>query len=156
MALSGIALVIFDSRIIHRWLRKLKIQFRRSQREQNVEIGENTNPPEVNPQPRETQSEPNPIQVDSNNEPSTSLRNRQQSQQDNTPETSGPRVSAENVKIPYSILTGLIIFTFFIISFVTIMVIRGVVHNAPVLFEFFANMYLAGTSFSSFNSADFY
>ena len=150
MVLSGIAMAIFDSRIIHRWLRKIKVKFQRVQRQESVELGENTNPHETDVQPAEpteTPSDPKPIPVDSNDESSTSIGNRrQQDRQENIPEPPAPRVRADDVMIPYSILIGLIIFAVFIISFVVVMVIRGVVHDAPNLFVFFANMYLAGIS----------
>lgn len=151
MVLSGIAMAIFDSRIIHRWLRKIKNMVRKSQRQENVELGEDVNPPEVHSRPDETQAEPQPIKVDSKSETSVPIGNRRpQGHQENVTEPSTPRVRAEDVMIPYSILTGLIIFATFIISFIVVMVVRGVVQNAPVLFQFFANMYLAGISSSIF------
>ena len=54
-------------------------------------------------------------------------------------------ISTQNeVMIPYSVQTGLLVFCVFVISFVVIMVIRGVVVDVPRLFKFFANIYLAG------------
>jgi len=143
MVCSGTALVIFDSRIIHRWITSIKNRFRRSRTEENVELGTNTQS-QAEPQFNTKTPEPTPIQIDENSEHLTSLRNRQQGQQEIVREPSSPRVSAENVMIPYSIWTGLGIFAAFVVSFVVVMVVRGVVHDAPIPFEFFANMYLAG------------
>jgi hypothetical protein len=148
MVISGIAMIIFDSRIIHNWIRKIKAQFQRNQQEENIELGENTIPNEAVPSTGEGQSESKPIPLDTNNnETPVSRRNQQsQAQQDSNVEDSGPRVRSDEVKMPYSIATGVTIFALFIISFIVIMVIRGVVHNSPVAYRFFANMYLAGIS----------
>ena len=47
--------------------------------------------------------------------------------------------------IPYKVSTGLLVFAFFLVSFVTIVAIRGVIKDLPALFKFFSNVYLAGT-----------
>lgn len=150
MVLSGIALAIFDSRIIHRWLRKIKTWVRKNHREENVELGENANSAENESQSGNTQPEPEPIRVDASDESPASVGTRRQHgrQDDISEERSMPRVRAEDVMVPYSILTGSIIFACFIISFIAVMIIRGVVHNLPILFKFFANMYLAGIPLS--------
>lgn len=51
---------------------------------------------------------------------------------------------SENVMVPYSAKVGLLIFALFVLSFIVIMVLRGVLTNAPTLFRFFTNIYLAG------------
>ena len=151
MVLSGIALVIYDSRIIHRWLRKLKNQFRKKQREQQVEIGDNSNPQgDVNPRELQlTEPEPTPIRVDSDGDGNFAAEVRQEQpieQDDTSAENPARTVRSEEVKVPYSITTGLVIFVLFLVSFIVIMVTRGVVHDLPIVFRFFANMYLAGIS----------
>lgn len=145
MVISGIAMVIFDSRIIHNWIRKIRNRFQRNQQENNVELEENIDTNEV---ALNTRPESKPIPVDpNNNETSLSRRNQQSpDQQDNHVESSVPRVRSDEVKMPYSILTGVVIFVIFIVSFIVIMVIRGVVPNSPIAYRFFANMYLAGIS----------
>jgi len=95
-----------------------------------------------------------PVKVGMMNDASATLRNRQPRQQENLEtnpdsQAAAATVSAEDVVVPYSIWTGLIIFSFFIISFIVIMVLRGVLHGAPLLLKFFANMYLAGFSLLS-------
>ena len=138
-------MVIFDSRIIHNWIRKIRNRFQRNQQENNVELEENIDTNEV---ALNTRPESKPIPVDpNNNETSLSRRNQQSpDQQDNHVESSVPRVRSDEVKMPYSILTGVVIFVIFIVSFIVIMVIRGVVPNSPIAYRFFANMYLAGIS----------
>jgi hypothetical protein len=140
MVLSGIALVIFDSRIAHRFIRRIKDRFRRPQR-QNVELQDNTS---ETTRGEEEHPEVDSIQLDSDNTPPTSLRNRQTATEEETPPESPTRVSAQHVVVSYSILTGTIVFLIFISSFIAVMVVRGVVHDASTLFKFFANMYLAG------------
>jgi len=103
-------------------------------------------------QPAVTEPELQPIKLASNVESSGSFVNRcPQSQQVDIPEPSTSRVRAEDVMIPYSISMGLIIFAIFIISFIVVIVIHGVVHNTPILFKFFANIYLAIVSLTVFS-----
>jgi uncharacterized membrane protein len=52
----------------------------------------------------------------------------------------------QEIIIPYSIRTGLFCFVFFLVSFIVIMVIRGVLDSLAVAFKFFANILLAGSS----------
>ena len=47
--------------------------------------------------------------------------------------------------IQYKVSTGLYVLGFFLITFTSIMAIRGVLHDLPRLFQFFSNVYLAGT-----------
>jgi hypothetical protein len=47
--------------------------------------------------------------------------------------------------VPYTVLTGVLVLGFFFASLITIMVVRGVVPDLPVLFRFFGNIFLAGT-----------
>jgi hypothetical protein len=152
MIISGIAMIIFDSRIIHSWIRKIRARFQRNQQEENIELGENTISNEAVPNTVEqSESKSIPLDID-NNETPLSRRNQQsQVQPDNNVEDSAPRVRSDEVKMPYSIRTGVVIFVLFLTSFIVIMVIRGVVHNSPTTYRFFANMYLAG-NFSNVSS----
>lgn len=52
---------------------------------------------------------------------------------------------SQEIRLAYSIRTGLCIFAFFLATFITVMVVRGVIPDLPPLFRFFANIYLAGT-----------
>jgi len=51
----------------------------------------------------------------------------------------------EDVIIPYTTSTALLLLGLFAISFIVIMTIRGVLSDLPNLFKFFSNIYLAGT-----------
>lgn len=144
MVISGITMMIFDSRIIHKWIRTIKSRFQRNQQAENVEPGDEPGRSEAG----EQQSELQPVRVDTDNlETAVSQRNQQsQAQQHNNIENSASRVRSDQVKAPYSILTGVAVFAIFVISFIVIIVIRGVVANLPIGYRFFANMYLAGMS----------
>jgi hypothetical protein len=64
-------------------------------------------------------------------------------------ELSDTAISSETnheISLPYSIRTGLFIFAFFVCTFVSVMVTRGVIHDLPLLYQFFANILLAGIS----------
>jgi hypothetical protein len=50
-----------------------------------------------------------------------------------------------NAVVPYKVSTGFYILGFFVISLISIFVVRATLHNLPPLFEFFSNIYLAGT-----------
>jgi hypothetical protein len=152
MVSGGIALVTFESRVIQRSIRKIKNLFRRTTPAHNVELGENTSEGDASPETVAPSVQGNTIPVDSADEITSSLRNRQAHSEENTntesdfPQDPAPRVRAEDVMIPYSIRTGMILFALFVASFIVIMVIRGAVSDAPLLFQFYANMYLAGLS----------
>jgi hypothetical protein len=151
MVSAGIALVVFDSRVIQRSIRKVKNLFRGMTPAQNVELGENTTEEDTSPQTGAPSAQENTIPVDSTHDIASSLRNRQARSEENvnlesSPQNPAARVRAEDVIIPYSIRTGLVLFALFVISFIVTMVVRGTVSDAPLLFQFYANMYLAGSS----------
>lgn len=50
----------------------------------------------------------------------------------------------EEVIIPYSTFTAVLVFGLFAITFIAIMTIGGLLHNPPILFKFFSDIYLAG------------
>ncbi|CAK7205966.1 hypothetical protein SEUCBS139899_008746 [Sporothrix eucalyptigena] len=56
-----------------------------------------------------------------------------------------PRVIPSERRINISWQFGLFIIALFLISFVVVMVLRGVLPSKPLLYSLFANMYLAGT-----------
>ena len=62
------------------------------------------------------------------------------------PETeSEPRVVPPERSLNFSWTFGLGIIVFFLVTFIVVMVLRGVLPGKSLLFSFFANMYLAGT-----------
>lgn len=154
MVSSGIALVTFDSRVIQRSIRKVENLFRRATPAHNVELGEITTQGDMSPETRAPSVREDTAPVVPTHDITSSLRNRQARPQENAdPELDYPqeeptaRVRAEDVAIPYSIRTGFVIFVFFVVSFIVTMAVHGAVSDSPLLFEFYANMYLAGSSF---------
>ena len=143
MVCCGIAMVIFDSRIIHRAIRKLRGAVRRhppspSQIDTELE----TRPPEQDILPVDEEA----IEADSRASGVSPMQlHRPSESQQPTSETPLATPTSDTIKIPYSIRVGVIILVLFIILFVVVMVLRSVLTNAPTLFRFFANILLAGT-----------
>ncbi|KAK2597391.1 hypothetical protein QQS21_006015 [Conoideocrella luteorostrata] len=48
-------------------------------------------------------------------------------------------------RLNFSWKSGTAIITAFFLTFILVMVLRGVIHNPPILYKLFANLYLAGT-----------
>lgn len=145
MVLSGLAMVIFDSRIVHKAFSKIQKMFRRNRQEPQIELGENS---QTEPAQTATAS-PNAVLVDNegNKNIASGVSERPTSRTGPESESSDNPTpllrSQENVSL-YSVKVGLLLLGLFIISFIIIMVLRGVLSDAPVLFRFFANIYLAG------------
>jgi chromate transport protein ChrA len=55
------------------------------------------------------------------------------------------RAIPQEYRLSFSWRTGAAIITAFFISFIAVMVLRGVLHSPPILYKLFANLYLAGT-----------
>lgn len=146
MVLSGIAMVIFDSRIIQRYIRKLRDMFRRRNQEPQIELGTNSHSqeptsPEEGPKTLSIDPEETAVSASGINSRQAPRTNAQTDEQ--TSDTTRT-LTDQDVKLPYSLRVGLIILGLFLISFIVIMVIRGVLKDLPSLFRFFANIYLAG------------
>jgi chromate transport protein ChrA len=58
---------------------------------------------------------------------------------------SAPRVIPQGFKLNFSWKVGGIIIASFFASFITVMILRGVLPNRPMLYGLFGNLYLAGT-----------
>jgi hypothetical protein len=146
MVLSGLVMVIFDSRIVHRVCAKIWKRLRRNHQEQQIELGEN---PQAETSPS-ADIQPDVVRVDNQGNTNSASGviqrpvSRSSSAGDPRSDDTTPVVrSQENVAL-YSVKVGLLLFGFFIVSFIVIMVLRGVLIDAPILFRFFANIYLAG------------
>lgn len=149
---SGLALVIFDSRIVHKFIRKVRTRLRRNSQDGNMELGQDVPSRDAELAVETVPQDTKPVQIDISGAETSATRlstSRQQDESNLTVENSRARIRSEEVKAPYSIMTGVSIFALFMISFITIMVIRGVVGNLPKPYQLFANMYLAG-NFSSY------
>lgn len=143
MISCGIAMAVFDSRIIHRAIRKLRVRLRRPRPPSGpIDAGlemrlDEQDIQQVDQEPTDagsTASGVNPLQVP-----------RPGESQQRASTFSSSASSSQIVKIPYSMLVGSIILGLFVIFFVAIMVLRAVLTTAPILFRFFANILLAGT-----------
>jgi len=158
MVLSGIAMLIYDSRIVQRYFTKIKNRFHRNRHEPQIELGTiDSTPEETTPQDSEpgTVQAPESMRVDpaSDANPATGVNSPQASriepakvESETSSRSPTQPVRADEVALPYSISVGLCLFCFFLISFIVIMVVRGVVDNLPSDFRFFANIYLAGAT----------
>jgi chromate transport protein ChrA len=58
---------------------------------------------------------------------------------------SEPRTIPQGRRLDFSWKSGAAIIALFFLSFVIVMVLRGVLHQPPLLYKLFANLYLAGT-----------
>src|SRR5947207_5559673 len=135
MVLSGTAMLIFDSRLIQRNGKKLWNKLRRRHAsERPVEL-------EANPRSTEPETDQSTVRIDVHEEQQqqSGVKNRQvqvPSTDNETPapvESPPPSPPSQEIRLTYSIRTGLFIFVFFLATFITVMVIRGVVPDLPPL-----------------------
>jgi hypothetical protein len=159
MVLSGISMVIYDSRIVQRYFAKIKNKLWRRRYQSQIELGDISPPADSRAQETEPESlhVPENVRVDPDENiqtakeigPLQSTRTEQAKVEALTVARSPTHaIRAEDVRAPYSIWVGLILLCFFLVSFIAIMVVRGVVTDLPLDFRFFANIYLAGSQFN--------
>ena len=158
MVVSGIAMVIYDSRVVQRNFARIRNRVRRNRQEPQIELADiGSLPQEASSQENglESLQVPESVRVDRDADatPATGVKPPQASSIEQTRVKSAAPlrgiahpIRAEDVKISYSIRVGIVLFCFFLISFIVIMVVRGAVDSLPSDFLFFANIYLAGTS----------
>lgn len=145
MAISGITAVLFDFRVFHpavKWIRHFGRKPDAQPQEQQVEMGavsveEPAHTTAVNSRQRPVSPAPSKI----NGESSTLPTNQPPSEA----ATDEIRIVPADRKIDISWQFGTIILGCFALSFILVMVLRGVLPSKPLLFEMFTNMYLAGT-----------
>jgi hypothetical protein len=140
----GIAMVVFDSRIIHSAIRKIR----------NAIHG--PHPPAI---PVEAElgiplDEQNTQQIDSSSTNAASTASGVNplhvhhgggtQDPEGSPTISSDASPSITIKFPYSIVIGSVILGLFVIFFIVIMVLRGTLTSASILFRFFANILLAG------------
>ena len=151
-------MVIYDSRIVHRIFTRIRNRVLPNRTETQVELGGIGSPAQ---DPGSGERQPESLQVpesvcigqDPDANPASGVHPLQSShteQKNSEPDipspTREPTIRAEDVKLLYSIWVGVFLFCFFLVSFIVIMVVRGVVDSLPAKFRFFANIYLAGLS----------
>jgi len=144
MVLSGIAMLIFDSRIIQRNGKKVWNKLRRHERPVELEANSRSTEPETDQSTvridvHEQQQQQEGVKI---RQVQTPTPHNEIPAPVESPPSSPP---SQEIRLAYSIRTGLCIFIFFLATFITVMVIRGVIPDLPPLFRFFANIYLAGT-----------
>ena len=140
MLVCGIVSVVYDFRWLHRPIKAVvgipralrdKLTGRRKDTEAtgpSVELAENPQQPEASTQTKPGSSGPAGTHYDGND---TSEDNR------TVPESH----KITTISWPF----GLGIILVFLVSFIVVVVLRGVLHAPPLLYRLFANMYLAGT-----------
>ena len=148
MVISGIAMVVYDSHIVHKAIRILKNRFRRTPPEEQLELGRPGSANKAAPSPGPAEQERKSIANDPGSNdvsPSGVDRPRPDPSTINTSENSPAEVRSDQIMVHYSIWIGIAILVFFLASFTAVMVVKGVLHDPPQLFRFFANMLLAGS-----------
>lgn len=146
MLLAGCASVTYDYRVMHpvvKWIISLfKKKKQSSPEDEGVELPTTTTRAESQ-RPEEIQAAP-----DASNPTSSTTKSNGQS---STPATEEPEEVREPRIIPaartlnISWQFGTVILGAFLLTFIVIMVLRGVLPNRPLLFKLFSNMFLAGT-----------
>jgi chromate transport protein ChrA len=118
---SGLAAVTHDYRWLHRPIRAIKNIFI-SARASSMGLGNNT------------------IESGSRSDPNSSIQEHEMESDD--PES---RTIPQEYRLNVMWKSGTAIITTFILTFIVVMVLRGVLHNPPILYKLFSNLYLAGT-----------
>ena len=147
VAVGGIAAVTWDlwlGRQVRRWQQKReakKLREAEARDIENRESSQGTSPVSVELQNLASSSAPK------HPEALVQRRQPQESPQKTTPVESHPESTgqAEQVRYGVSGRMSMIVLTGFLISFITVMVLRAKLPNPPLSLSLFANMYLAGT-----------
>jgi hypothetical protein len=137
MVISGIINTVWDSMVLHRGYRNLSRRFRRPV----------TQGPIDQPSGLETgdgEQEVAEVELPETGISASGVTPDSRAQQVDDQEVVTSRERNRDVVLPFSVLTGAIVLALFFVSLIVILVIRGVVPNLPMLFRFFANIYLAG------------
>jgi chromate transport protein ChrA len=159
MFLAGCTTVVFDYRVLHGPVKRAVGMVKRNNRvdgaERGVELGEI--PPQTRPNGQNVNEVDEPVApaaaavslpapVHSHHSSKrASLSDLPVSEPHGDDERTAPRVVPEERKLNITWQRGTIIIGLFLVSFVVIMVLRGVLQNPSRLYSLFANMYLAGT-----------
>ncbi|KAF3071969.1 hypothetical protein CFAM422_006062 [Trichoderma lentiforme] len=125
MFASGFAAVTHDYRWLHRLWRAVKSIFTRAS-------------------PSSTEVENDAIERDSRMDSNSSTATPQEHVLTSGDEPESRTIPHE-YQLNFSWRTGTAVITAFFLTFIVVMVLRGVLHNPPILYKLFANLYLAGT-----------
>lgn len=164
MFLAGAVTVVWDFKWLHPLIRKASRMMRRRDRstDRTNEVEMDTDPGrlrEHEPDPVAEKRSDIPVNASASlasrpaRPPSSSGKSLPRSvlpvvEDDIMPETDErqePRVVPPDRDLNISWQFGLVLILGFLVTFITIMVLRGVLKRRPLLFSLFANLYLAGT-----------
>ena len=149
---SGVATVLFDYRVFHpaaKAVAGLVERIRGSKQREDVVREEEG----VEMENRQQQQQQQPPSTSDTRTPDAQLAEEEQQQQQQQQQQASssasaedePRVIPRDRQLNMSWKTGLAVVATFLVSFAVVMVLRGVLTDAPLLYRLFANMYLAGT-----------
>ncbi|KAI1741406.1 chromate transporter-domain-containing protein [Xylaria scruposa] len=138
LVIAGITTVIFDSRLLHPPVRYIVRRFQRRRRVNETE--EIFRMEDISDDRPTTAS---PTQQPERELPQAVRESASHVLNDN--EREEPRVVPAGRQLKISWKVGLLVISLFVVSFITIIVLRATVDHPPLLFSLFANLYLAGT-----------
>jgi chromate transport protein ChrA len=140
MLLAGVAAVVHDYRWLHPAVKAVYGFVRRPFKKQPPTVEEEAAVEMTTPQ-NNSASKEQATPVEPQNEPALP-----KTQQEATAQSEiEPRVVPPERQLNFSWKFGVLIIALFLVSFIVIMVLRGVLTNKSRLYDLFANMYLAGT-----------
>ncbi|KAK3987750.1 chromate transporter-domain-containing protein [Cladorrhinum sp. PSN332] len=161
MFIAGVISVVFDFRWLHgpvKWVAGLVKRKKKSKEVQPesgeqaaaAAAGEEVELPEIQPQQHSTggpssSSTRNRVQPSSTDNKSQDRVSPENDSQLNSDDDDQVRTVPTSHALPLTWKSGLLLIVLFLLSFVAIMVTRGVVKPLPILYSLFSNLYLAGT-----------
>lgn len=149
MLVAGLATIVHDYRWLHKPIKKaLKMVMRKNTptADNSIELGEYTNNARVRREATTTRSRSNKTAtIAQNTQGPPSPPPERETEGLTISATDEPRITPPERQLRMSWKFGLGIIVLFLISFATVMVLRGVLPGQPLLYRLFANMYLAGT-----------
>lgn len=150
IVVAGLAAVVHDYKWLHKPIKKVAalVKRRRSPREDNsIEMGEYASGRETGPEASgadRPQSNKRARPAPGANRPPSPPPEGQAEGSGNSA-SDEPRIIPPERQLHMSWKFGLGIVAMFLLSFIAVMVLRGVLPGQPLLYRLFANMYLAGT-----------
>ncbi|KAI1813738.1 chromate transporter-domain-containing protein [Poronia punctata] len=150
----GVATVVHDKRWLHGPVKAIIALSRRtSQVPPRVEEGEHTGSGiELNSSGRTRSTEVSPSPLRDTNQDAARVRQGQSDSPTTDSHPGGdsgsgtePRIIPQQYQLNFAWKSGIAIITAFFASFIAVLVIRGVLPDAPLLYRLFSNLYLAGT-----------
>lgn len=158
MAAAGIATIVWDSGIVQRIARNLKRRQRENSRAAEVDeawIGINEDPQLGRISVASTSIAIHGIEegttasstqlrcLPSPNSRSVTIPSTAPTSASNFPSEAAPSLDPDRVLLSWQL--GVLVLTLFFLSFLALMLIRGLWHSRPLTVSLFANLYLAGT-----------